>query len=444
MGSQAATSPPLAQPAQGRECSLAAQEAGSGLWSGVSGVPGLGVSIPRPHQSLLEEWDRHDHCDNRSSHRRRSEVVGGRVELPRVLSPRSSSCRSSGRSTGSQGSSSAITSGGSSGGSAKYSSQSRRSDSGFSGGGGGPGSRSSGRSRGDQSQSKALSSSGRSSRREGGRHRGRRGVENPHHGPSSLPPPPCECVCTCGDPVPPKPVRRGMFSDESCSCSDDEKVKSLPVHMSSDSSTRGMGRGGSERLCCGPPSLPSRGQSVRMLKEEERRELSVKEEEMEEIRRNDEESTGCCSASPVPSHYKSPKEVDGDYSYAYSDSVSPAFLIRVGAAMEYSGSEEEVDEAKENIYEEIREKAEDNQLHNQQNQTDSRKSSTSSHEVSITSSTGTTKSRFQKALEAVTRRSSRSLEHNNNSNNNNSNNNNNNRERSFHLSISKGRKKNLI
>merc|ERR1719278_2158650 len=110
--------------------------------------------------------------------------------------------------------------------------------------------------------------------------------------------------------------------------------------------------------------------------------------------------------------------------------------------MEYSSSGEE----KENIYEEIREKAEDNQLHNQQNQTDSRKSSTSSHEVSTTSSTGTTKSRFQKALEAVTRRSSRSLEHNNNNNNSSSsnNNNNNNRERSFHLSISKGRKKNLI
>merc|ERR1719266_2764339 len=105
--------------------------------------------------------------------------------------------------------------------------------------------------------------------------------------------------------------------------------------------------------------------------------------------------------------------------------------------MEYSGSgEEEEEEAKENIYEEIREKAEDNQ----QNQTDSRKSSTSSNEVSTTSSTGTTKSRFQKALEAVTRRSSRSLEHNKNKNNNN----NNNRERSFHLSISKGRKKNLI
>ena len=163
------------------------------------------------------------------------------------------------------------------------------------------------------SQSKALSSSGRSSRREGGRHRGRRGVENPHHGPSSLPPPPCECVCTCGDPVPPKPVRRVMFSDESCSCSDDEKMKSLPVHMSSDSSTRGLGR--SERLCCGPPSLPSRGQSARSLKEGERREVQVKE--MEEMRRNEEESSGCCSASPVPSHYKSPKEVDGDYSYAY-------------------------------------------------------------------------------------------------------------------------------
>ena len=50
----------------------------------------------------------------------------------------------------------------------------------------------------------------------------------------------------------------------------------------------------------------------------------------------------------------------------FSDSVSPAFLIRVGAAMEYSGSGEEEDEeeAKENIYEEIREKSEDNQLQN--------------------------------------------------------------------------------
>ena len=54
---------------------------------------------------------------------------------------------------------------------------------------------------------------------------------------------------------------------------------------------------------------------MRSLKEGERRE--VKEEEMEEMRRAEEESSGCCSASPVPSHYKSPKEVDGDYSYAY-------------------------------------------------------------------------------------------------------------------------------
>ena len=143
-------------------------------------------------------------------------------------------------------------------------------------------------------------------------------------------------------------------------------------------------------------------------------------------------------------------------SNSFSDSVSPAFLIRVGAAMEYSGSGEEEEDGKvlifyffrfyflflkENIYEEIREKADDNQ--NQA--TESRKSSTSSHEVSTTSSTGTTKSRFQKALEAVTRRSSRSLEHNNNNaNNNSSSNNNNNRDRSFHLSISKGRKKSLI
>ena len=45
----------------------------------------------------------------------------------------------------------------------------------------------------------------------------------------------------------------------------------------------------------------------------------------------------------------------------FSDSVSPAFLIRVGAAMEYSGSGEEEDEeeAKENIYEEIRDSKEE-------------------------------------------------------------------------------------
>lgn len=365
-------------------------ETASGLWSGVSGVPGLGVSIPRPRHGALEEWDRHDRGESQRSGRRRSEMVGSRVELPRVLSPRSSSCRSSGRSTGSQGSSSAVMSGGSSGGSAKYSSHSRRSDSGFSGGGG--------RQRQEEShnhhhhQSKPLSSGGRSSRREGGK-RSRRGEAAPS---------PCECVCTCGDPLPPKPVRRVMFSDESCSCSDDEKMKSLPVHVSE-------GRVRGER-CCGPPSLPMRGHSMRGVREEER-----KEEE-----RRDEESSGCCSASPVPSHYQRPKDVDGDYSYAYSDSVSPAFLIRVGATMDYSAEDEE---SKENIYEEIRDKSEE-QLY----QADSRKSSTSSHEVSTTSST---KSRFQKALEAVTRRSSRSLEHGD-------------RDRSFHMSISKGRKKTLI
>jgi len=197
-----------------------------------------------------------------------------------------------------------------------------------------------------------------------------------------------------------------MFSDESCSCSDDEKMKSLPVHISE----RRGGGGGGERSCCNfAPILPMRGHSMRESREE----------------RREEESSGCCSSSPIPNHYKSPKDVDGDYSYAYSDSVSPAFLIRVGAQMEYSGSgEEEEDEGKENIYEEIREKSEENQ----QYQSDSRKSSTSSHEVSTTSST---KSRFQKALEAVTRRSSRSLEHGD-------------RDRSFHLSISKGRKKSLI
>ena len=58
-----------------------------------------------------------------------------------------------------------------------------------------------------------------------------------------------------------------MFSDESCSCSDEERVRSLPAKTGAE------GR--------------------------------------------EEESSGCCSGSPSPSHYKMPKDVDGDYSYAY-------------------------------------------------------------------------------------------------------------------------------
>ena len=102
---------------------MVGQEAGSGLWSGVSGVPGPfrpfevlylerdlvsrpwslhsstpSVSFGRVGQVKLSPNPifspntllcRHDHGDSRGSHRRRSEVVGGRgVELPRVLSPR--------------------------------------------------------------------------------------------------------------------------------------------------------------------------------------------------------------------------------------------------------------------------------------------------------------------------------------------------------------------
>ena len=93
--------------------------------------------------------------------------------------------------------------------------------------------------------------------------------------------------------------------------------------------------------------------------------------------------------------------------------------------MKYSGSgEEEEEEPKENIYEEIKEKSEEQH----KSPLDSKKLLTTSQEMSTTSST---KSRFQKALEAVTRRSSRSLEHGE-------------QERSFPLSISKGRKKTLI
>jgi hypothetical protein len=222
----------------------------SGLWSGVSGVPGLGVSIPRPAGGpRLAEWDRH--CRPEGS---QAQPTGPPAR--RELGARSSSCRSSGRSTASQGSSQPSRHSG-------HSSSGRRSDSGLSGSGQG-------------SQAGRRRGAAAAPRREGGRRAGRRGEGC---GPASLPPP-CHCVCTCGDPVPPKPVRRVMFSDESCSCSDEERLRSLPAK--------------------GPPVLPARGGGVT-------REGSAGEEE----------SSGCCSASPVPSHYKSPKDVDGDYSYAY-------------------------------------------------------------------------------------------------------------------------------
>jgi len=205
----------------------------------------------------------------------------------------------------------------------------------------------------------------------------------------------CECVCTCGDPIPPKPVRRVMFSDDTCCCEED-KMKSLPVFTDSHSS---------HDCCCSSSRF---------------------DPDQEEGQTNE---SAFCSSTVPNNHYKSPRDVDGEYSYAYSDSVSPAFLIRVGAAMEYSGSQEDSDASRdENIYEEIREKSEE-KLEERSPYKEQRKSSTTSQDVSGSSSE-TPKSKFQKAIDAVTRRSSRSLDAGS--------------EKSFHLSISKGRKKSLI
>ena len=116
----------------------------SNHWKGVSGVPGLGVSIPRSLSSSrpassLDEWDKHDRrggpvgqVGSRSSAGMNS-FSGVKVDIPRVptvysaVSPRSSSCRSSGRSSGSRGSS-ALSQGLSNGSTASSSKYSARSD----------------------------------------------------------------------------------------------------------------------------------------------------------------------------------------------------------------------------------------------------------------------------------------------------------------------------
>merc|ERR1711892_851388 len=381
----------------------------SHLWNGVSGVPGLGVSVPRPRSSApgysLDEWDRHEN-----------------------------GCRSSGRSTGSRGSS-ALSQGLSNGSSASSAKYSNRSDSVFSVHA--PLPRIQSPLRGSQErggtgrtiiphsqydhhhhnhhhnqyghhaqptshhQPKSIQNPVKSFHRSSNDRPNAKRKGNGHShsstecGPTSLPVT-CECICTCGDPIPPKPVRRVMFSDDTCCCEED-KMKSLPVFADSPPP---------HDCCCSGSHgfAPEQGEG------------------------QTNESDFCSSSVPT-NHYKSPRDVDGEYSYAYSDSVSPAFLIRVGAAMEYSGSlEESGDSRDENIYEEIREKAEEH-IEEKSPSKESRKSSTTSQELSSTSSE-TPKSKFQKAIDAVTRRSSRSLDAGS--------------EKSFHLSISKGRKKSLI
>merc|ERR1719187_45655 len=429
----------------------------SHLWNGVSGVPGLGVSIPRPQSSApgssLEEWDRHEYgCKRKpedverkssvpTSTTKKDSQVGSRnsgplslggvkVELPRVISPRSSSCRSSGRSTGSRGSS-ALSQGLSNGSSASSAKYSNRSDSVFSVHAPLPriqsplrGSQERGAQRtiiphsqydhhhhhhnhpqyghhaqpASHHQPKSIQNPVKSFHRSSHDRPNakRKGPSNSSSdsGPTSLPVT-CECVCTCGDPVPPKPVRRVMFSDDTCCCEED-KLKSLPVFTESHSS---------HDCCCSSPRFAP------------------------DHEEGHTHGPDFCSASVPNNHYKSPRDVDGEYSYAYSDSVSPAFLIRVGAAMEYSGSQDgSADSRDENIYEEIREKSEE-VAEEKSPPKDSRKSSTTSQEISSTS-TEAPKSKFQKALDAVTRRSSRSLDAGS--------------EKAFHLSISKGRKKSLI
>lgn len=457
-------------------------ETTSNLWNGVSGVPGLGVSIPgnrlppgcKGHPSktgshnlasVESEWDRHESkhfsrkhsldCDvmrdsgNSYSKRDGSEgkmsskerntgplsISGVKVELPRVISPRSSSCRSSGRSTGSRGSSAIGSSQGGSGGStssAKYSSN--RSDSAF----------------GSCHPSAPLphihspprgdsvgGSQGRIPQHDQGHHNSSSSSQYPtssHHQAKSASSvksfhsrqssrrrslSTCECVCTCGDPVPPKPVRRVMFSDDTlvgqdhCDCCS-ETSSTQQAETRKRSLNPAIVYGGRPDQCeeCSCDSQPGHHRGPGSGE--------------------DSALSSGDSGQTSNNHYKSPRDVDGEYSYAYSDSVSPAFLIRVGAAMDYSGSMADSEASKdENIYEEIRENSEENQKSDDH---DSGKSSSASQDNSghtlIPNPHSATKSKFQKALDAVTRRSGRSLDAGS--------------EKSFHLSISKGRKKSLI
>jgi len=127
-------------------------------------------------------------------------------------------------------------------------------------------------------------------------------------------------------------------------------------------------------------------------------------------------------------HYQTPKEVDGDYSYAYSDSVSPAFLIRINASLQAGnnansgtnmcGGGQPYNEEAENIYEEINEAVAMRRP--------------PSAERNGTASGDSIRSLFQKAKESV-RRTSKIMDESKDET-----------DSTFHMSISKGRKKTLI
>merc|ERR1712241_372183 len=49
-------------------------------------------------------------------------------------------------------------------------------------------------------------------------------------------------------------------------------------------------------------------------------------------------------SSPNQSHYQTPKDRDGDYSYAYDISVSPAFIIKYNDSVEDNDEDDEYDQ----------------------------------------------------------------------------------------------------
>lgn len=108
----------------------------------------------------------------------------------------------------------------------------------------------------------------------------------------------CDCVCTCGDPVPPKPVRRVMFSDDMCAgCGESagstssDRLKSLPIFPP-------------------PPPHPSDHPSPSCSSSSPDC-CSCREDEIQN------HESAVFDSGAANSHYKSPHEVDGEYSYAY-------------------------------------------------------------------------------------------------------------------------------
>ena len=170
-----------------------------------------------------------------------------------------------------------------------------------------------------------------------------------HFGPRSLP--------AGGSDIPRAPIatpaERGDTKLPSAAPLPEEKLSAPPLHFSPTSDRQEGSRSCEDQnfVSFNVRHHPHR-HSIGFLRPANRGEVSNDVSFNVDSSVDDDFDVGGAGAS-FPGHYQSPKDRDGDYSYAYDCSVSPAFLIRWNGAVDEMYRDEDEEAKTENIYEEI-------------------------------------------------------------------------------------------